>query len=171
MQKESLALRIVKITLAIALIGSLFIAGWSIYRRLPADPSDASRHATNPSGQTELTIVLRNDLTTAAPSFPVELYPLDLPALQREFRATPHLARQFDDFLLRRLQGVTPVRASTDNQGRAAVMLNSGNWWLHAKASFAGGETVEWRLPVSVSGGQSTVELTRENAYERTKKF
>jgi len=50
-------------------------------------------------------------------------------------------------------------------------MLSEGNWWLHARASLDSGETVEWRLPVNVSGSQRTVELSRENAYERTKKF
>jgi len=171
-QNDSSAVRIVEVILALALVGALFVAGWRIYRRLPADGPDTSqRGATSQGAQTELTIVFRNNLTAAAPNFPVELYPFDLVALQREFQATPHLAKQFDDFLVRRLQGVTPVRASTDSRGRAVAMLSEGNWWLHARASLDGGETVEWRLPVNVSGSQRTVELSRENAYERTKKF
>ena len=172
MRDDSLAVRIIEVILALALVGGLFVAGWRVYRRLPADDPDTSRNgATNQGAQIELTIVFRNDLTASAPNFPVDLYPFDLVALQREFQATPHLAKQFDDFLARRLQGVKPVRASTDSRGRAVAMLHEGNWWLHATAALAGGETVEWRLPVNVSGTQRTVELSRENAYERTKKF
>jgi hypothetical protein len=94
-----------------------------------------------------------------------------LVAAQREFQETPHLARQFDDFLLRRMHGITPVKATADNAGRAVTVLSEGNWWLHATAVLSGGETIEWRLPVSVAGREQTVELTMENAYERTKKF
>jgi len=33
------------------------------------------------------------------------------------------------------------------------------------------GEKIEWRLPVKVFGRGQTIELTAENAYERTKTF
>ena len=69
------------------------------------------------------------------------------------------------------MQGVTPVRAQPDSNGRAVAQLSEGNWWLRAAASFANGERLEWRLPVSVSKQGQTVELTVENAYEHTKKF
>jgi len=172
MVKESLVFAIVKIILGVALVGGMFVAGWNVYRRLPSDGSAAMNIvATDSRAETKLTVMLRSEITGATLNSPVEIYPFDLVAAQREFQATPHLARQFDDFLLRRMHGITPVKATTDNTGRAAAILSEGNWWLHATASLSGGETIEWRLPVNVVGRKQTVELALENAYERTKKF
>ena len=172
MLKESLAVAILKIILGVALVGGMFGAGWNVYRSLPVDGSVAMNFAASDSrAETKVTVMLRNDIAGATLNSPVEIYPFDLVAAQREFQATPHLARQFDDFLLRRMHGITPVKANTDNAGRALAILNEGNWWLHATAVLGGGETIEWRLPVNVVGREQTVELTMENAYERTKKF
>ncbi len=172
MVKESLVFAIVKIILGVALVGGMFVAGWNVYRRLPSDGSAAMNIvATDSRAETKLTVMLRSEITGATLNSPVEIYPFDLVAAQREFQATPHLARQFDDFLLRRMHGITPVKATTDNTGCAAAILSEGNWWLHATASLSGGETIEWRLPVNVVGRKQTVELALENAYERTKKF
>ncbi|HVS83718.1 MAG TPA: hypothetical protein VHE60_18445 [Pyrinomonadaceae bacterium] len=170
--KESLAVAIVKIILGVALVGGMFVAGWNVYRRLPSDGSVAMNiTAADSRAETRLTVMLRSEITGATLNSPVDIYPFDLVAAQREFQATPHLARQFDDFLLRRMHGITPVKATTDNTGRAVAILSEGNWWLHATASLSGGETIEWRLPVNVASREQTVELTMENAYERTKKF
>jgi hypothetical protein len=172
MVKESLAVAIVKATLGVALVGGMFGAGWNVYRRLPIDVSAAMNiAATDSRAETNVTVMLRSEIAGATLNSPVEIYPFDLVAAQREFQATPHLAREFDDFLLRRMHGITPVKATTDNKGRAAATLSEGSWWLHANASLGSGETIEWRLPVSVAGREQTVELTMENAYERTKKF
>ncbi len=172
MAKESLAVAIVKIILGVALVGGMFGAGWNVYRRLPSDGSAAMNFAATESGaKTKLTVMLRSEITGATLNSPVEIYPFDLVAAQREFQATPHLAKQFDDFLLRRMHGIAPVKAATDNAGRAVATLSEGNWWLHATASLSGGETIEWRLPVNVADREQTVELTMDNAYERTKKF
>jgi hypothetical protein len=172
MAKESLAVAFVKIVLGVALVGGMFGAGWNVYRRLPGDGAAAMNFAaTDSRAETKLTVMLRRDITGATMNSPVEIYPFDLVAAQREFQASPHLARQFDDFLLRRMHGITPVKATTDSAGRAVATLSEGNWWLRATASVSGGETIEWRLPVSVAGREQTVELTMENAYERTKKF
>src|SRR5216684_5873446 len=168
MAKENLAVAVMKIVLGVALVGGMFGAGWNVYRRLPGDGAAAMNlAATDSRAETKLTVVLRNDITGATMNSPVELYPFDLVAAQREFQATPHLAREFDDFLLRRMHGITPVKASTDNAGRAMAIVKEGDWWLHATAVLSGGETIEWRLPVSVAGHEQTVELTMENAYER----
>jgi hypothetical protein len=110
-------------------------------------------------------------LSGALLNSPVELYPFDLTAAQREFQTTPQLGKTFDDFLARRMRGVTPVPAPTDSHGRAAANLSPGNWWLRATALLNSGEKIEWRLPFAVSGHDQTVELTMENAYEKTKKF
>jgi hypothetical protein len=172
MAKENLVVAFVKITLGVALVGGMFGAGWNVYRRLPGDGAAAMSFAATDSGaETKLTVMLRNDITGATMNSPIEIYPFDLVAAQREFQATPHLARQFDDFLLRRMHGITPVKATTDQAGGAVATLSEGNWWLRATASLSSGETIEWRLPVSVAGREQTVELTMENAYERTKKF
>ena len=172
MEKEGLAVAVVKIALGVALVGGIFGAGWNVYRRLPPDGTAAMNFTTIDSrAETRLTVMLQRNITGVTINSPVEIYPFDLVAAQREFQATPHLARQFDDFLLRRMHGITPVKATTDNEGRAVATLSEGNWWLRATASLSGGETIEWRLPVNVAGLQQTVELTMENAYERTKKF
>ena len=172
MAKEGLAVAVVKIVLGVALVGGMFGAGWNVYRRLPGDgAAPMNLAATDSRAETKLTVVLRNDITGATMNSPVEIYPFDLVAAQREFQATPHLARQFDDFLLRRMHGITPVKATTDNEGRAVAVLSEGNWWLRAKAGLSSGETIEWRLPVNIAGREQTVELTIENAYEHTKKF
>jgi len=172
MAKENLAVAVVKIVLGVALVGGMFGAGWNVYRRLPGDGAAAMNFAASDSGvDTKLTVMLRRDLAGATMNSPVEIYPFDLVAAQREFQATPHLARQFDDFLMRRMHGITPVKAMTDNAGRAVATLSEGNWWLRATALLSGGETIEWRLPISVTGRKQTVELTMENAYEHTKKF
>ena len=172
MAKESLAVAVVKIVLGVALVGGMFGAGWNVYRRLPGDGAAAMNFAaTDSRAETKLTVMLRNDIAGATMNSPIEIYPFDLVAAQREYQATPHLARQFDDFLLRRMHGITPVKAPTDDAGRAAATLSEGNWWLRATAALSSGETIEWRLPVSVAGREQTVELTMENAYERTKKF
>ena len=171
MVKESLAVAIVKIILGVALVSGMFAAGWNVYRRLPGESLATNIVATDSRAETKLTVMLRGEISSATLSSSVELYPFDLAAAQREFQETPHLARQFDDFLLRRMHGITPVIPTSDGNARASAILNEGSWWLHATAALSGGETIEWRLPISVTGREQTVELTMENAYERTKKF
>ena len=163
---------ILKVILALLLLGGLLFAGWGVYRRLPNDGRADAKAAANRSGPTmELTILLSRDLATSDRSALIELYPVDLAALQRQFEAIPRAGKQFDEFLANRLKDVAPVRASTDSQGRAVANVSEGNWWLHAQTSLASGEDFEWRLPLNLSAAKNTVELSRENAYERTKKF
>src|SRR5712691_2307833 len=171
MVKESLAVAIVKIILGGPRIRRMFAAGWNVYRRLPGESLATNIVATDSRAETKLTVMLRGEISSATLSSSVELYPFDLAAAQREFQASPHLARQFDDFLLRRMHGITPVIPTSDGNARASAILNEGSWWLHATATMNNGETIEWRLPVNVAGREQTVELTLENAYERTKKF
>ena len=172
MAKDTLAVAIVKVILGVALVGGMFGAGWNVYRRLPDDGAAAMNvAATDSRAETKMTVILRRDLTGATMNSPVEIYPFDLVAAQREFQASPHLARQFDDFLLRRMHGITPVIPTSDGNARASAILNEGSWWLHATATMNNGETIEWRLPINVAGREQAVELTMENAYERTKKF
>ena len=173
MQQESPVRALMKIVLAVALVGGLLLGGWNVYRKLPPDTSAPPSIAPGASqNQTEVTVVLRGDVASATLNPPVNFYRFDLIAAQREFEASPKLARQFDDFLMRRMHGVTPVVADRNAKAdRALANLTEGSWWVHATAWSASGETIEWRLPVEVSGREQSVELTMENAYERTKKF
>lgn len=172
MHEKNLAASIVKVILALGLVGGLFFAGWKIYRRLPEGDSIVPRaQATDGRAQTQLRIVLGDGLSAASLSSPVELYPFDLTAARREYQASPQLGKTFDAFLARRMRGVTAVQAPTDSGGHIVASLPTGNWWLRATASLASGETIEWRLPMLVSGREQTIELTMENAYEKAKKF
>ena len=172
MNTESVGLTILKGTLGLGLLAGLFFAGWRVYSRLPQGDSIVPQtSATAGRAQTRLRIVLGDGLSAASLSSPVELYPFDLTAAQREYQASPQLGKTFDAFLARRMRGVTPVQGPTDPQGRVVVSVGAGNWWLRATASLASGETIEWRLPMAISGREQTIELTLENAYEKTKKF
>jgi hypothetical protein len=42
---------------------------------------------------------------------------------------------------------------------------------MHAVTALANGESTEWRMPLIISQRPQTIELTPENAYERTRKF
>jgi type II secretory pathway component PulJ len=172
MNTETFGFTVLRVVLALGLLAGLGFAGWRIYSRLPeGDAIVPQTVASEGRAQTRLRIVLGDGLSAAALSSPVELYPFDLTAVQREYQASPQLGKTFDAFLARRMRGVTPVHAPTDPQGRAVVSVGAGSWWLRAAASLASGETIEWRLPMTVQGREQTVELTLENAYERTKKF
>jgi len=165
----SATMTIIKIILGAALVGALFIAGWNVYRRLPAA---ATRNETSGArANSEMTIILRGDSAATPVNTRVELYPIDFAAVQRDYSAAVRPGKTFDDFLAQRMKGLVPVQAQLDNNGRALARLSEGNWWLRAVATLAGGEKIEWRLPVKVFSRGQTIELTTENAYERTKTF
>lgn len=159
----------VRVLLAIALIGSLWWAGWAIYRRLPAEPSDQIVMSGDTVG-TAARLVVRNGITNATLHSPLELYHFNLAAAQREYEQSPKLARQFDDFLVRRMHDIRPIKANV-NGGLAIAQLTAGDWWLRATATLDSGEEVEWRLPLTIRDHDQAIELSLENAYERRKKF
>jgi hypothetical protein len=162
---------IIKIILGAALVGTLFLAGWNVYRHLPPDGSWARTEANNANVNSEMTIILRSDSAATPVNTRIELYPIDFAAAQRDFSAAVRPGKTFDDFLAQRMKGLVPVRAQLDSSGRAVAKLSEGNWWIRATATLTSGEKIEWRLPVKVFGRGQTIELTAENAYERTKKF
>jgi hypothetical protein len=164
-----MAIKLVKVILAIALVGGLFMAGRNVYRRLPPDPASVTRAERERSG-IELTVVLRDGMTTTV-SDSVEAYAVDFAAVQREYSNGPRTQKQFDEFLSRRLKGLEPARGQFDEKGRVVLHVTPGNWWVRAIAELASGESLEWRMPVNVAGSDQIVELTPENVYERTKKF
>ncbi|HKR01813.1 MAG TPA: hypothetical protein VJT09_14125 [Pyrinomonadaceae bacterium] len=170
MNKRSPAYNIVTAVLRLALLATLVVAGWNIYRRLP-DGGGLERRSGDDASETTLLIVLRPSPrdTSAAVSIPVQLYPVDVSAVQREYGFEPRPGVRFEDFLRERMQGREPVKAQLDGRGQATVTVTPGRWWVHALLS--GAQNVEWRLPVNVSGRQQTIELNTANIYARTKSF
>jgi hypothetical protein len=166
---SSFPMLVVRILLALALLGGLFYAGYTIYERLPADSSSITSDYNAPLSGTR--VVVRNTIRNATLHSPVELYHFDLPPARREFDESPRLAKQFDDFLARRMHDVSPVKAEVTNDGVASTLLSQGDWWLRAVAQLDTGEEIEWRLPLTVSARDQAIELSYENAYERTKRF
>lgn len=169
MKTESPAIEILLVVLRTALPVALLMAGWSVYRKLPAHVPDAKNEARS-AAETSLQIVLRRPSNYQGRlDVPVDLYPVDVSAAQREFLSKPHAGTTFEDFLKRRMNGRSPVRSRLDRQGRATVSVPEGNWWLVAQLS--GDNEIEWRLPINVAGRRQSVELTAENAYGRSKVF
>ena len=166
---SSFVLLLVRILLALALLGGLFYAGYRIYQHLPADSSGVTSEYNAPLSGTR--IVVRNMIRNATLHSPVELYHFDLPAARREFDESPRLAKQFDDFLARRMHDVSPVKAQVTNDGIASTLLSQGDWWLRAVAQLDTGEEIEWRLPLRINARDQAIDLSYENSYERTKKF
>jgi hypothetical protein len=163
-------LLLVRVLLALGLMGALLFAGWRIYRRLPAEAANRSVFVDG-RPQVALRLVVRNRIAGATLRSPIEFFHFNLNAARREYEESPRLARQFDDFLMRRMHNVTPVKADVNSDGYAVAQLWAGDWWLRAKATINGSEEIEWRVPVSLSDRDQSLELSFENAYERTKKF
>ena len=168
MNTQSPTYNLVTGVLRVALLAALIGAGWNIYQRLPGGGLETTPDVAS---KTTLLIVLRPSVRDpeATVNIPVQLYPVDLSAVQREYGFEPRPGVRFEDFLNERMQGRTPVKARLDERGQATVTLSPGRWWIHALLS--GSQNVEWRLPVNVGGRQQTVELNPGNVYARTKSF
>ena len=169
MNTQSPTYNLIAASLRIALLLALGGAVWSIYQKLPGD--EPVTNGANGASPTTLLIVLRPspEETGAALDIPVELYPVDVAAVRREYQSEMRAGMRFDDFLAQRMNGRAPVKAKLDQSGQTTVTLTPGKWWVHA--TIAGMLNIEWRLPVNVTGRRKTVELTPENASERTKSF
>ena len=153
--------------LRVALIALLFGAGWFIYKQLPVSNSEAVVDGTGSKVQ----IILKNipDIGATGLDVPVEIYPVDIVAIQHEFFTERRPGKRFEDFFKELMKGRQQISARLDQQGQGTVLLSPGNWWLHAKLS--GDEEVEWRLPLTVTGEKQTIELTPQNAYTRSRSF
>lgn len=159
--------RLVTLALQAALVLGLFSAGWMIYRRLPARVANV---AEQPASDALIQLIIRPaPQSSVALNVPVELYPVDIVAVHHEYFTERRAGKRFDDFLTERMNGRRPVTARLDQNGRALVTVSPGNWWVHA--ALPGEEDLEWRLPVSITGPQQTIELNPQNAYTRTKTF
>ena len=165
LKPDSILYRFVTLGLRLALVLGLFAAGWLVYITLPHGSDERPRSVNT----TNLEIVLQPGVGRAALDVPVQLYPIDLVAVRHEYFAERRAGKRFEDFLKERMNGRTPVNAQLDAQGRAALLISPGNWWVHAL--LPGEEDLEWRLPVTVTGQKQTIELTPQNAYTRAKSF
>ena len=159
---------LIQVLLRTGLVAALVAVGWAIYSQLPHQPANDPQAA---NGETLLQIVLRPSSSSDAAvlDIPVELYPVDLVSVRDEYFTERRAGKRFDDFLNERMKGRNPVTAKLDKQGQTSVVINPGDWWLHALLS--GDEELEWRLPIKVSGRKQTVELTSQNIYTRTRSF
>lgn len=161
-------MRALQIILGVALLASLVMAGAQIYRRLPA--TSAETNQTVPGGaQRDVTVVFQ-----AAVSFSearVRLYPIDYAAAERDYLQNRRSSKSLEDFLAMRLKNVTAVNVIIDGSGRGVARVTEGNWWMHAISARANGESMEWRLPLTIGQRPQTIELSLENAYERSKTF
>jgi hypothetical protein len=159
---------LIHLVLRAGLVTALIAAGWAIYSQLPDQPLTDPQAA---NGETVLQIVLRrsSNVESVALDIPVELYPVDIVSVRDEYFTERRAGKRFDDFLSERMKGRNPVTAKLDKQGQTSVVVNPGNWWLHALLS--GDEELEWRLPIKVSGRKQIVELTSQNIYTRTRSF
>jgi hypothetical protein len=167
---QSLAYHLLVGVLRLALVLALIFAGLSVYRTLPESDGEATDNSNN-GGQTALLIILQPapEDQAAAMNIPVELYPIDLSAVQREYLSERRPGVRLDDFLERRMNGKSTVKATLDERGQATVLVTPGKWWVHAVLS--GAHNVEWRLPVNIAGSKQTIELKPENAYAKMKSF
>lgn len=158
----------VQVVLRLSLLAALFAAGWYIYWQLPHPPANETPGS---NGQTVLQIILRpsTDMGTATLEIPVELYPIDIVSVRDEYFTERRAGKRFDDFLIERMKGRTPITAKLDKQGQTSVAVNHGDWWLHAL--LGGDEQLEWRLPIKAHGRKQVVELNSENIYTRTRSF
>jgi hypothetical protein len=160
---RNIVIGLLRALLILALIG----AAWFFYHRLPINK--AARQSNEP-GETLLKIVLKrtSDKEANSMSIPIELYPIDVSAAQREFLSEHRPGQRFEDFLAQRMKAEAP-KTELDQQGQTIIKIKPGKWWIHA--SFNGAQELIWRLPINVSGREQTVELTPENIYTRTKRF
>ena len=161
-------MRIVQTILALILLTSLVVAGARIYHRLPVTNGGANENARNGTQQ-DLTIIFRTAISAADTK--INLYPIDFSATERDYAMSAHAGRTLEDLLGQRLKQVTPVSVSVDPNGHAVARVTEGSWWMHAISALADGESMEWRMPLTISQRPQTIELTSENAYERTRKF
>jgi hypothetical protein len=157
---------------AIRLLQAALVVGfatgvWLIYRGLPLSANPPPTDA----GSTTLQIAIEQPLDTEGVALDVEvrIFPVDLVAVNHEFFSEPSVGKRYDDFLKERMKGKAPIITHLDKQGRGSVKLAPGNWWLHAKVT--GDEELEWRLPLTVSGPNQSLQLNSQNAYTRSKTF
>jgi hypothetical protein len=156
----------------VALVAALGGAVWGVYRRLPEDERAGQRAARGSQRTTLLRLRLRREgvgFPVSAKKVPVQLYPINMTAARNEYDSEPRHGQRFEEFATRLMGGRQKIDAELDEGGEAAVNVPPGRWWIHVEVN--GERELAWRLPVEVAGREKTIELTKENAYLRAKRF
>ena len=156
----------------VALVAALGGAVLSVYRRLPEDERTSSRLPGVVRRTTLLRVRLRREgvgFPVSAKKVPVQLFPINMAAARNEYDSEPRHGQRFEEFATRLMGGRQKLDAELDEGGEAAIDVPPGRWWIHAEIE--GERELAWRLPVEVNGRERTVELTKENAYLRAKRF
>jgi hypothetical protein len=164
--------RLLSAILRVALVAALVAAVWGVYRRLPEDERTVVGAAEGQHVSTLVYIRLRRaeiGFPISAEKIPVQLYPINMAAARNEFDSERRPGQRFEDFATRLMGDRQPLNAELDERGEAAVAVPPGKWWIHATVD--GDRELTWRLAVNVSGREKTVELTKDNAYLRAKRF
>ena len=164
--------RLAATALRVALVAALGAAVWGVYRRLPEDERAEGRAAESRQRTTLLRLRLRRaevGFPVSAKKIPVQLYPINMAAARSEFDSERRPGQRFEEFATRLMGGRQPLSVELDEGGEGAVAVRPGRWWIHATVE--GDRELTWRLSVNVIGREKTVELTRENAYLRAKRF
>ena len=171
-REHGLTRRLAAAGLRVALVAALAGAVWGVYRRLPEGERAAGRAAPGRHRTTLVRLRLRREevgFPVSARKIPVQLYPINMAAARSEFDSERRPGQRFEEFATRLMGGRQPLSVELDEGGEAAVAVPPGKWWIHATVE--GDRELTWRLSVNVTGREKTVELTRENAYLRAKRF
>ena len=168
MNSQSIPYRLFAIVFRVVLVFALVGVGWFIYKKLPNDV--ASDRATD-SGKVMVQVIVRQSPEAAAVALDilVEIAPVDLVAVRREYQSEPRSGKRFEEFRNERMNGRTPIVVQLNKQGEASIDIPPGDWWVHA--ILPGDAELEWRRQVTITGYKQTIELTPENAYTRSKTF
>jgi hypothetical protein len=164
--------RIAVVVAGIALIVALGWAVLAVFRRLPEDEHTSSRLPRLVQRTSVLRVRLRREgvgFPVSAKKVPVQLFPIDMTTARNEYDSERRPGQRFEDFAERLMGGRPKIEAELDEGGEAAIEVPPGRWWIHAEIN--GERELAWRLLVEVNGREKTVELTKDNAYLRAKRF
>jgi hypothetical protein len=164
--------KVAVVAAAVALVAALGWAVLSVYRRLPGDERTSSRLPGVVRRTALLRVRLRREgvgFPVSAKKVPIQLYPINMAAARNEYDSEPRHGQRFEEFATRLMGGRQKLDAELDEGGEAAINVPPGRWWIHAEIE--GERELAWRLFVEVNGREKTVELTKENAYLRAKRF
>ena len=164
--------RIAVVVAGIALIVALGWAVLAVFRRLPEDEHTSSRLPRLVQRTSVLRVRLRREgvgFPVSVKKVPVQLYPINMAAARNEYDSEPRHGQRFEEFATRLMGGRQRIDAELDEGGEAAINVPPGKWWIHAEIE--GERELTWRLLVEVNGREKTVELTKDNAYLRAKRF
>jgi hypothetical protein len=169
---QSFTRRLAVALAGVALVAALGGAVWGVYRRLPEDERAAQRAPRVAQRTSLLRVRLRRDgigFPVSAQKVPIQLYPINMAAARNEYDSEPRHGQRFEDFATRLMGGRQRIDAELDEGGEVAINVPPGQWWIHAEIE--GERELAWRLRVEINGREKTVELTKDNAYLRAKRF